>query len=68
MLTFKEITERRIALQLEQDGRSKLCIESPEWLQSYLKYLSENYYDGGGVIYQKCGGGRRIIRKSIGGD
>lgn len=67
-MSYQEIHRRRLALQaaLEEQDTAVATAEPPEWQQVRLRRHPQE--DGAsGVQYQKCGGGRRIIRKKIGG-
>ena len=69
-MTLFEIIEAR-----RRDMDSRLCEQAeaamfaadpPEWCQVNTRQVSE-YNRDGGVTFQRCGGGRRVIRKRIGG-
>lgn len=69
-MTYPEIVERRLALFGLRSESVVLVLEAdlPEYLQVYLRPVpSDTAKYSNGVVYQRCGGGRRVIRKRIGG-
>lgn len=79
-MTYQQIRDARIVLDeeldLEEEARQRgprLRLrasdegELPDWQQFCLRE-GEDTDRNGGVTYQRCGGGRRIIRKRIGGE
>jgi len=65
-MTFQEITQRRIALQVPQHDESNTYgqPEPPDWQRVFMRDRSE---DDGVILRQRCGGGYRVLRKKIGG-
>ena len=77
-MTFQQITERRIALTEELDREERVLATAGRYAAN-PQYSDEDgvclctasedcCHEAGGVRYQKCGGGRRVLRKKIGGD
>ena len=70
MTTFAEIHARRLALTIELDRPQTLPFspEPPDWQQVQVRHRADDQQSVAGVLFQQCGGGRRIIRKKKGGD
>lgn len=70
MTSYAEIAARRLELlraleRLEAEGTD---VELPECQQVRLHTgADDNITRSYGVTYQRCGGGRRVIRKRMGG-
>lgn len=64
-LTFAQIQSAR--LQHCQTAEPSNSLPEPQQT-AHLHQDQRNIVNDNGVLYQKCGGGRRIIRKKIGGN
>lgn len=65
-MTFEEITRRRIELgrSAEKLVEGSTECDIPAWMRVALKKRVQSIE---GIAYQRCGGGRRVIRKKLGG-
>lgn len=65
--SFEQIHAARLQHFCSTDKPIKLTDSQDEQVV-FIKSLGTSSMDTGGVIYQRCGGGRRIVRKRIGGN
>ncbi len=70
MTTFAEIQSARLALtaRLDRHPDQAFAAELPEWQQVQPRHVDDRTDTSCGILYQPCGGGRRVIRKKIGGN
>lgn len=69
MTTFAEIHAARIALDAQLDAPIILpfVAEPPAWQQVNVRHRADDTQQSAGIMFQQCGGGRRIIKKKVAG-